>query len=123
MVSAAVAKEGSAINYNDAALEGMPKSPLSLGARWYAVQEEAKPSTGAASMGADAQRPLAAAAAALSARPRKATETKMRTEQPPERTCSSHRTTTTTAVAAPRDVERARPQAQVRATNKIQHPS
>ncbi|KAK0518691.1 hypothetical protein OC834_007639 [Tilletia horrida] len=124
MVSTAVAKEGSAINHNDAALAGMAKSTLSLGSKRYAVhQEEAQPSTGAASIGADAQRPLAAAAAALSGGPRQATETKMRTGQPPERTSSSHRTATTMAVAAPRDAERARPQAQVRATNKVQHPS
>ncbi|KAK0517701.1 hypothetical protein OC835_008077, partial [Tilletia horrida] len=112
MVSTAVAKEGSAINHNDAALAGMAKSTLLLGSKRYAVQEVAQPSTGTTGIGPDAQRPFAAAAAASSAGPRKATETKMRTGRPPERTSSSHRTATTTAVAAPRDAERANPQAQ-----------
>ncbi|KAK0541598.1 hypothetical protein OC844_008047, partial [Tilletia horrida] len=46
MVSTAVAKEGSAINHNDAALAGMAKSTLLLGSKRYAVQEVAQPSTG-----------------------------------------------------------------------------
>ncbi|KAK0517708.1 hypothetical protein OC834_008003, partial [Tilletia horrida] len=71
MVSTAVAKEGSAINHNDAALAGMAKSTLLLGSKRYAVQEEAQPSTGTTGIGPDAQRPFAATATALSAGPRK----------------------------------------------------
>ncbi|KAK0520002.1 hypothetical protein OC842_007252, partial [Tilletia horrida] len=98
MVSTAVAKEGSAINHNDAALAGMAKSTLSLGSKRYAVQEEAQPSTehpSSRTSGISIPKPRSfAAASALSARQGKVTDAVARTGRPHQRNISENRTAT-----------------------------